>query len=57
MLCSEEERSRIISEIHAISNKVAQEQYIERLKQIIHEIHELTGINLTEKLLPKKART
>jgi hypothetical protein len=56
MLCSEEERLKIIAEIHSISNKVAQEQYLERLKQIIHEIHEVTGLDLTAKLVPKKIK-
>lgn len=54
MLCTESERTKIVNEIHAISNKVAQELYIERLHQIIYEIRERTGQDLSEKLLPKK---
>jgi hypothetical protein len=57
MLCSEAERSKIIAEIYSVSNKVAQEQYIERLKQIINEIRAKTEQDLSEKLLPKKVRS
>lgn len=43
MLCSEAERTRMIAEIQAISSKIAQEQYLERLKNIIHDIKVKTG--------------
>lgn len=56
MLCSNDERNKIISEIHSLSNKIAQEQYLERVKQIVQRIKDQTGIDLSEKLLPKKAR-
>lgn len=56
MLLTEAERAKIIEEIHTISNKVAQDQYIERLKQVVHDVKIRTGADLTDKLLPKKTR-
>jgi hypothetical protein len=53
MLCTESERKKIISEIQTISKKAAQEQYTERLNQIIIEIKERTGQDLSEKLKAK----
>lgn len=55
MLCSDTERSKIISDIHTVSNKVAQEQYVERLKQIVIDIKEKTGQDISS-LLPKKKK-
>lgn len=57
MLFNEEERNKVISEVHSLSNKISQEQYIERLKHIVQCIKDQTGTDLSDKLLPKKARS
>lgn len=53
MFFSETEKNKIKDEIQAISSKTAQEQYIIRLKQIIHEIRERTGQDLSDVFLKK----
>jgi len=52
MLCSELDRNKIVTEIHSVTNKLSQENYLERLKLIIKELQEHTGENLSD-LLPK----
>jgi len=55
MLCSEAERSKIIGEINSISNRVAQEQYAKRIKNIISDVKVKTGQDITS-ILPSKQR-
>ena len=50
MLCSEADRVKIIAEIQAISSKVAQEEYHERIKNIVAEIKTKTGQDLSKLL-------
>jgi hypothetical protein len=54
MLTDESDRRKIITEINNLSNKVSQEVYNERIKQVITCVNESTGVDLTNILLLKK---
>lgn len=51
---SDADRHKLVLEIHSISNKIAQDKYNERLLQIITEIKDCTGKDLSHILLPNK---
>ena len=48
MFVTEEERTKIVREIHTTANKVVQEKYMERVKQIVKQFYEETGEDISE---------
>jgi hypothetical protein len=55
MLITEVERTKIVNETDAISSKIAQEKYVERLEQLVKDVLVNTGEDISAIIVPKKS--